>query len=191
MFISLRKMAFTVSFVLLSLTANATIIETTLELNPEYNGATPNFDTIVLNWSTQLSSGSVTSIDLHNWSMSLFSNGTKVYQDNIITNSMVNSIGGVARTPNDPIFEFDLDTMTLINFDNFLLAWQVLAINGVQFNAFFNDPLTIGIYQISDEVATIQFTSFTQSSTVPEPATLAIFGLGLLGIFIGRKRRSQ
>ena len=87
-------------------------LQTTLSLqtplvNPD------SIDTVVYNWKTNLTTGMVSTGDLVDLSMTLRSGASTIYTDVVISNSVVQPIGGVARTTGDVFWDFDLDTATL------------------------------------------------------------------------------
>ena len=94
----------------------AATFQTTLTLDSP--GGTPLVDTIVFEWSTDLTSGTVTETDLTNWSYELFGSGSSVYSETVVLNGVVQPIGGASRLIDDLAFSFDLDTLTLGFFDN-------------------------------------------------------------------------
>ncbi len=87
-----------------------TTFQTTL--TPDSPGGTPFIDTIVFEWSTDLTSGTVTETDLTNWSYELFGSGSLVYSETVVLDSVVQPIAGASRSIGDLNFSFDLDTLT-------------------------------------------------------------------------------
>ena len=112
----------------------AATFQTTLTLDSP--GGTPLVDTIVFDWSTDLTSGTVTQSDLTNWSYELFGSGSSVYSETVVLDSVVQPIGGVSRSTGDLRFDFVLDTLTLADFDNDFDVLQGGAASGVTYNCF-------------------------------------------------------
>ncbi len=162
----------------------ASTFQTTLTLDSP--GGTPFIDTIVFEWSTDLTSGMVTEADLTNWSYELFGSGSSVYSETVVLDSVVQPIGGVSRSIGDIPFDFDLDTLTLANFDNDFDVVQEDAATGVTYNIF-TDPIFVRRYVDGIEIEdSINFSSFSQETveiaaeSVPEPGSvMALLGLGL------------
>ena len=163
----------------------AATFQTTFTLNSP--GGTPFVDTIVFEWSTDLTSGSVIESDLTNWSYELFGSGSSVYSETVVLNSVVQPIGGVSRSIGDILFDFDLDTLTLRNFDNDVSGSQDGAVSGVTYNiSGVDSPTTTIITRFVDgsldEPGTIA-SSFSQETvevgaeSVPEPGSV----MALLG----------
>lgn len=65
----------------------------------------PLVDTVIFNWSTDLTSGTVNAGDLTNWSIELLNGASSIYTDSVIIGGVVQPIGGVARTL---VFDFNL-----------------------------------------------------------------------------------
>jgi hypothetical protein len=100
--------------------ANAGVYKTTYILNTPYTDSTPNATQVVVNWSTNLTSGAVQQTDLTNWSIGLYGAGNVFYTDNVIIGGTVQSNKGVARGIADVLFQFNLDTDLAGDFDNML-----------------------------------------------------------------------
>ncbi|ACK64436.1 protein of unknown function DUF1555 [Rippkaea orientalis PCC 8801] len=160
-------------------------------------GGNPLVDTVVINWSTDLTSGIVSESDLTNWSYELLGLGSSVYSETVIVGGVVQPIGGVARTVSDLLFEFDLDTLTSIQFDNDVNVLQELSASGLTYNTYLN--LTFGdgisvdqffdgaIIEVSVDDST--FSQVTTVSSIPEPSTLlGLLAMGSLGV-LSRKRQ--
>jgi len=173
-------------------TSNATTVRSTLTLNTPYTEVSPNFDTIVFDWSTLLTSGEVSREDVTNWKMTLFSGTTEVYQDTIVSNNVINSIGGVERYANSFNFRFDLDSSHLINFDNINQGHRLGNSVGDQYNVYMSSPSAqVGIYQngYTSSLKHISYTAINSNiSSVPVPAAVWLFGSGLMGLLVARKK---
>lgn len=168
--------------------------QTTLTLGSP--GGTPLVDTVVINWSTDLTSGTVSESDLTNWSYELLGGGSSVYSETVIAAGVVQPIGGVSRTLSDLLFDFDLDTLTLNEFDNDIDILQIGAATGLTYNTYLNLLFGPGISadQFSDGVlieTSVLDSPFSQVtvSSIPEPSTLlGLLAIGSLGVF-SRKRQ--
>jgi len=173
-------------------TSNAITIQSTLTLNTPYIEVTPNFDTIVFDWSTLLNSGNVNREDLTDWKMTLFSGTTMVYQDNIISDSVINPIGGITRYENSFNFRFDLDSSNLIDFDNMNQGHILGNSVGDQYNVYKSSPSPrVGIYQngYTSSLKHIPYiVTNSNISSLPVPAAVWLFSSGLMGLLVARKK---
>lgn len=80
---------------------------------------TPAVDTVIVNFSTDETSGIIDGTNLTDWSIELLNGTTSVYLDNVITGGVIQPIGGVSRSLSDLSFGFDLDTLQYTSiFDN-------------------------------------------------------------------------
>ncbi|MEI6476059.1 MAG: PEP-CTERM sorting domain-containing protein, partial [Planctomycetota bacterium] len=116
--------------------AHAGVYTTTYTLNTPYTLTTPNATQVVVNWSTNATSGLIHETDLTDWSIRLVGSGTDVYTDNAIIGGSVQSLGGVNRTMASIMFNFDLDTLTAGEFDNMLTGSSLSAATGVAYNIY-------------------------------------------------------
>ena len=173
--------------------------KTTLTVNPAISN--PPVDTVIFNWSTDLTSGAVFESDLTNWSYELLDGGSSVYTETLILGGVVQPIESVPRTLDDLFFDFDLDTLTLFGWDNDYNLIQEGAAIGVTYNilGFFNDPSNNewDITRFEDGVfSDFDFSEFSQSTeevtpsaSTPEPSTiLGLLAVGSLGV-LSRKRK--
>lgn len=172
----------------------ATDFKTTFTL--ENAIGSPAVNTMIFNWSTNLTSGTVTENDLTNWSYELLNSGSSVYTETVIAGGVVQPIGGVSRNLSDLLFNFDLDTLTATIWSNDLNYVQSGAATGVTYNVF---PYVGGVRlvrlnngsEVSDDISSFSQSTIevTPSATTPEPSSLlgllAVSSLGLLA----RKRK--
>ena len=107
--------------------------KTTLTVDPAIG--TPSVDTVIINWSTNLTSGEVfqsaINNDLTHWSYELLRGGSSVYTETVILGGVVQPIGGFSRSSGNLYFYFDLDTLTLLDWDNDYGSLQKNAATGV------------------------------------------------------------
>ncbi|NBX33510.1 MAG: hypothetical protein EBR07_12420, partial [Planctomycetes bacterium] len=68
----------------LGASANAGVYTTTYTLTTPYTASTPQVTHVVVNWSTNLTTGVVHETDLTDWSIHLDGGGSNVYTDNVI-----------------------------------------------------------------------------------------------------------
>lgn len=73
-------------------------------------------DAVVLNWSTDKTSGHVSSGDLIDYSMELWSGAELIYTDIILVDGLVQPTDISLRNP--PFWDFDLDTLKLSQLNN-------------------------------------------------------------------------
>ena len=157
--------------------ATAGVYTTTYTLTTPYTLTKPFATQVVVDWSTNATSGVI--------------NETNLYTDNVITGGSVQSIGGVSRTISSVMFNFNLDTLTVGEFDNMLTGSALSAATGTAFNiySYFNGnppPYSpLGMWSNGNE-ATRQLPGFSSVVTTPAPGVLAIAGLAGLA---GRRRR--
>lgn len=174
--------------------ANAGVYKTTYILNTPYTDSTPNATQVVVNWSTNLTSGVVQQTDLTNWSIGLYGAGNVFYTDNVITGGTVQSNKGVARGIADVLFQFNLDTSVAGDFDNMLAGITLSSAASTAYNIYSYPTSTqgppyssLGLWKNGNE-STRQLPGYLSVSTVAVPAPGAIALLGMAGL-MGRRRR--
>ncbi|MGK7943105.1 MAG: PEP-CTERM sorting domain-containing protein, partial [Microcystaceae cyanobacterium] len=87
--------------------------------------ATPTVNTVIVNFSTDVTSGIIDESDLTAWSIELLNGTTSLYLDNVIVSGVVQPIGGVSRALSGIDFDFNLDTLEYTEvFDNDLFGAQ-------------------------------------------------------------------
>ena len=159
--------------------------------------ATPTVNTVIVNFSTDVTSGTIDETNLTDWSIELLNGTTSVYLDNVIAGGAVQPIGGVSRVLSGISFDFDLDTLEYISFtDNDLPPVQTAA-TGVTYNIF-NDETFVEFVRYVDGVDVVAnfITEFnlttedvTPAATTPEPGTLlGLLVVGSMGA-LARKRK--
>lgn len=88
--------------------------------------------TVVFEWSTAETSGIINARGLIDYSISLFAGSALIYTNDILIDGAIQPLSSVAR--DDPFWEFDLDTLTLRQFN--LGAIRILrsgAVSGTHF----------------------------------------------------------
>ena len=173
---------------------NAGVYKTTYILNTPYTDSTPNATQVVVNWSTNLTSGVVQQTDLTNWSIGLYGAGNVFYTDTVITGGTVQSNKGVARGIADVLFQFNLDTSVAGDFDNMLAGITLSSAASTAYNIYSYPTSTqgppyssLGLWKNGNE-STRQLPGYLSVSTVAVPAPGAIALLGMAGL-MGRRRR--
>jgi hypothetical protein len=175
----------------LAASANAGVYTTTYTLTTPYTASSPQVTHVVVNWSTNLTTGIVHETDLTDWSIHLDGGGSTVYTDNVIVAGSVQSIGGVSRSVTSIMFQFNLDTTTAGEFDNMLTGSALSAATGTAYNIYsylngFPPPYSpLGLWSNGNE-ATRQLPGYSSVVTVPGPGACAL--LALAG---ARKRRPR
>ena len=163
-------------------------------LTSPYEFSTPNTTQVLLTFSTNLTTGAMDASGLDDWSISLLSGGNLFYTDQVVVDGVVQSIGGVDRSIEDILFEFNLDTLMHGSFDTMVPGETLSAAVGTQFNIYSYpsvpppgspDPIPFGIWSNGNE-ATRQNMGFSSVVTVPAPATIALLALSVLP---ARRRR--
>ena len=171
--------------------ANAGVYTTTYTLTVPYTDSTPQVTHVVVNWSTNLTTGVVHETDLTDWSIRLDGGGSTVYTDNVIVAGSVQSIGGVSRSVTGIMFQFNLGTNTAGEFDNMLTGSALTAATGTAYNIYsylngFPPPYSpLGLWSNGNE-STRQLPGYSSVVTVPGPGACAL--LALAG---ARKRRTR
>jgi hypothetical protein len=174
--------------------ANAGAYTTTYILNTPYTDSTPTATQVVVNWSTNLTSGAVQQTDLTNWSIGLYGAGNVFYTDNVIIGGTVQSNEGVARGIANVLFQFNLDTDLAGDFDNMLSGITLSSAASTAYNIYSYPTSTqgppyssLGLWKNGNE-STRQLPGYLSVSTVAVPAPGAIALLGMAGL-MGRRRR--
>jgi hypothetical protein len=190
--------AVTLSLMLGGMQAHAmsTTYLTTLNLSTPVNNPA-GIDQIFWSWTTLQNSGIVTQSGLVDLSMSLLSGGSPIYQDDILVGGTPQPIGGQARVLGlDIYWRFDLGSSTLLEMNNVLSITLDPLSSGTQFRVSDNVNLPtdsqVAIWRYVDGAQTsftIDLLASQSTSVVPEPATLVLFGLGLVGLgYAGRRK---
>ena len=107
---------------------------------------------MIFRWSTNVTSGTVGENDLSEFSLEVYESSAggacaanasscrQIYYDQIITRGVIQLLPGVTRTAADPLWDFDLDTSTLLQFRNVGFS-TVTSTNGTHFLV--TDSLTL------------------------------------------------
>ncbi|MGK7881905.1 MAG: PEP-CTERM sorting domain-containing protein [Crocosphaera sp.] len=160
---------------------------------------TPTVNTVILNFSTDVTSGVIDESDLTAWSIELLNGTTSVYLDNVIVGGVVQPIGGVSRALSEINFDFNLDTLQYTGlFDNDVSLVQNGAATGVTYDVLgsqtglawdrFVDGSFDGAGSTGGGLPSVVLT--TEEVTTPEPSILlGLLVVGSLGT-LTRKRKS-
>jgi hypothetical protein len=100
-----------------SAAAGATTYRTTFQLTAPVGAE--GIDRVVWVWTTSQTTGDVGESGLSDWSMELWAGTTLVYQDVIMVGGVLQDVGGNPRVADDTFWQFDLDSMQLLQFRNF------------------------------------------------------------------------
>jgi hypothetical protein len=169
--------------------ANAGFIyRTTLTLsNPDLPPPTVQLTRAVFDWETTLMSGTAINTDLVSLTMRLFDGNSLVYTDQMVAGGVAQSIGGAARTIDNIAWNFDIDSLLLINFDNDFLSVEAGAATGQTYNAytlaFGQDKFQVLPYLdgMPGDANTWDLVENTEAVPVAPTALLVLAGLPLLG----------
>ena len=162
---------------------------------------TPTVNTVIMDFSTDVTSGTIDASDLTDWSIELLNGTTSVYLDNVIVGGTVQPIGGVGRVLSEIRFGFNLDTLqyTGANTDNDVPVRQTGA-TGVTYNItnsesivawnlYVNGSSEIGGGNATDTEFDLTTEEVTTAATTPEPGTLlGLLAVGSMGA-LARKRK--
>ncbi|NQU72725.1 MAG: PEP-CTERM sorting domain-containing protein [Rhodospirillales bacterium] len=159
-----------------------------------------NIDRAVFEWSgvDGNSDDRIDQTELQDWVLKIIdsSASTVVFTDIIVDNGVVQPIGGVGRLVSNIDFRFNILDDILESWDNDIPLLQSGS-SGTTFNLYGRGPpspsLDISKWLGGNRIdAAFDFGATVTQSTVrpaPEPGTLAIFGLGLAGLGLMRRRR--
>ncbi|MEG3439297.1 hypothetical protein V0288_19380 [Pannus brasiliensis CCIBt3594] len=173
---------------------------TTLTLSP---ASVDGINRVVLNFSTNSTTGTINKNGLINWDLELFAGTTSLFRDTVVSGGVLQpSSFGFTRSID---FSFNLDTSTLTTFDNDVFANRINAnYVGIFYNAFNISANQLIICKNTNGVAiddngpgncpssTSTFTQQTQQSqATPEPGSvLALLGLGLGTLAVKGKKQA-
>jgi hypothetical protein len=173
--------ALAAGLLLASLDASATLYRTTLTLTNPNNTDIPA-TTAVYDWETSAAGPAITSTDLDNLTLTLYDGATAFFTDTIIVTGVVQAIGGAARGFADIVWEFDLTTLIVSDYDNDLFVVQAGA-TGTTYNFYadigraVNDQYVDGVY--NSVTSSYEFTQQTEERLAPVAPTALILLAGL------------
>ena len=189
-------------------------------VNEETAANTPEFgDTIVLEWSTNHTTGIITERELSDLTFRVLSGATEIFVDAAIVGGVVQPLGGVARSivtspsfpTSDVFFEFHMDPLLagdptaglgqFFNDNNFLQYYAAPGtFAGTTYDVYnyLYGTYVIGATRYVDGVAVLPESTFGEASStiteilsadVPLPPALALLPLGLAGLGAVARRR--
>ncbi len=157
------------------------------------------FDELVIDWTTEEMSGSITSAHLTELTFTLREAGEVVYQDQAIINSLPQPISGQSRALSDIEMSIDLDTPFMSRYSNANPGFPHPQLGdelGHAYHFFWAAssglPQVVDYYQSGGHREQVQWrptSSTTVTTIVPEPTTAFLFGIGLLAVGSLRRRR--
>lgn len=164
-------------------------------------GGADGIDSVVIDWNTMKNTGAVGASDLSYLSIAFLSGAANLFADIAIVGGVVQSLGGAARPTTDVDFGFDHNTNLLNGIRNAFFATLASSLGTVYK---IEDGITIpidgnvSIEKFVDGVSTIfsipdvtfQNTTLLRVTGVPEPVSLVIMSLGLLGLGFARSKKS-
>lgn len=174
--------------------------ETTLSFSTVTVGGAVShtFDALVIAWSTPVMAGLIDETDLTDLTFTLTNGGATVYQDQAITNSTVQSIGGATRSITDLDFNYDVSSFpagfpgTSV-FDNDVNIQQSVAASGRTYNVYDIDlvamSFTVQPYDDGERISTTNTPYTSTTVAVPEPSAFLFIGAVGLGIVVCKKIR--
>ncbi len=198
----MRSIQFALATLLLitAVQANAALkFETTMTLsNPDFASPSVQLTRAVFDWETTLMSGNVINTDLVSMTMRLFNGASLVYTDEMVAGGVGQPIGGVARDIDDITWNFSIDNLELINFDNdFNLLQEDGPATGLTYNAYTGavqtppNPDLFSVVPYQDGVVEPNggntWERVTNTVAVPLPPTALLF---LAGLPLLRRRRN-
>ncbi|MBL8239722.1 MAG: hypothetical protein JNM66_20020 [Bryobacterales bacterium] len=166
---------------------------TTLHLaSPVANHASA--DRIEYVWSTPLETGIVSAASLTKLTMRLFQGDALVYTDIVLAGGVLQPFGGVDRVAADVIWDYDLDSRTLLQMGSLQVSNPAPA-SGTHFYVTDNVTLPadaiVVIQKIHDGIRhpfTVDTLTGQQSNAVPEPGAGLLAGLALATLGALRRR---
>ena len=146
------------------------------------------FDELVIDWSTEEMSGSITAEHLTDLTFTLSNAGEVIYQDQAIINSLPQPISGGPRALSDIEMSIDLDIPYVSEYNNILITGPIRQFpgTGTGINLTWAEGWPIHVIDSYSEVGGVTQTQWNPSSAttvttiIPEPATAFLFGMGLL-----------
>ena len=181
-----------VASVAIPLSAEAAVFRTTIDFQPVSVGTgavDPALgDRIVVDWTTDLTSGFVDVTGLTDLTFTLFGAGTPVFVDQVIVGGVFQPFGGVARSAGVVDFTLDIDSGSIALLNNYTFDLSLTTGTVYQMRFIGSPPVSAsqfvdGVFLPDSSVSSAPTAITTQqiATAVPAPPTILLLLSGLVG----------